>query len=72
MLHEWGRRGTLIGYWWEIQKERDHWQDQDIDGWMKLRWILERQKEWILTVGLAQDRDNWKAIVNAVLNFLVS
>jgi hypothetical protein len=19
-----GRRGTLIGYWWEIQKKRDH------------------------------------------------
>jgi hypothetical protein len=21
---QFGRRGMLVGYWWEIQKERDH------------------------------------------------
>jgi hypothetical protein len=25
-----GRRGMNIVYWWEIQKERDHWEDQDV------------------------------------------
>jgi hypothetical protein len=30
--HEWGRGGLHIGYWWEIQKEGDHWEDQDVDG----------------------------------------
>jgi hypothetical protein len=28
-----GRREMHIGYWWESQKERDHWEDQDVDGW---------------------------------------
>jgi hypothetical protein len=41
-LHEWGRRGTHIDYWWENQKERDHWEDQDVGGWIILGWILER------------------------------
>jgi hypothetical protein len=27
-----------IGYWWE----RDHYEDQDVDGWIILGWILER------------------------------
>jgi hypothetical protein len=31
-----------IGYWRESQKERDHWEDQDIGGWTILKWILDR------------------------------
>jgi hypothetical protein len=30
-----------IGYWWEIQKERAHWEDQDVGGWTILKWISE-------------------------------
>jgi hypothetical protein len=37
-----GRRGMYIGYCWEIQKERDHWEDQDVGGWTILKLILER------------------------------
>jgi hypothetical protein len=29
-------------YWWESQKERDHWEDQDVGGWTILKWMLER------------------------------
>jgi hypothetical protein len=31
-----------IGYYWESQKVRDHWEDQDVCGWTILKWILER------------------------------
>jgi hypothetical protein len=24
------------------QKERDHWEDEDVGGWTKLKWILKR------------------------------
>jgi hypothetical protein len=37
-----GRRATLIDYWWESQTERDHKEDQDVDGWIILRCILEK------------------------------
>jgi hypothetical protein len=28
-----GRMGIYVRYWWESQKERDHWEDQDVGGW---------------------------------------
>jgi hypothetical protein len=31
-----------IGYWWESQRERDHWEDKEVGGWTILKWILER------------------------------
>jgi hypothetical protein len=32
-----------IEYWWEYRKEGDHWEDQDVGGWMdSVKWILER------------------------------
>jgi hypothetical protein len=48
-----------IGYWWESQKERDHWEDQDV-GWDGVDWI-----------DIAQDRDQWRALVNTVFNLRV-
>jgi hypothetical protein len=41
-----GRRDLHIGVWWEIQKERDHWEDLNIDRRIILRCILERQDWW--------------------------
>jgi hypothetical protein len=34
--------GMLMGYWCENQKKKDHWEDQDVDGWAISQWILER------------------------------
>jgi hypothetical protein len=65
-----------IGYWLESQKERDHWEDQDVGGWAILKWILEREDrmEWNGTdwIDLAQDREQWRTLVNIVMNLRVS
>jgi hypothetical protein len=57
-----------IGCWWESQKERDHWEDQDVDGWTIFREVGWDGMDWI---DLAQDRDRWRAYVNAVMNLRV-
>jgi hypothetical protein len=36
-----GKREMHIENWWESQKERDHLEEQDIDGWTILKWMLE-------------------------------
>jgi hypothetical protein len=54
-------------------EEKDHLKDQDVDGWMRSKWTLERLVggggvEWI---HFAQDRDGWWDVVNAVMNLRV-
>jgi hypothetical protein len=39
------------GYWWESQKERDHWDDQDVGGWTEIGW------DGVYWIDMAQDRD---------------
>jgi len=49
--------------------ERDHWGDLGVDGRIILRWIFRKwDMDWI---ELAQDRDRWRALVNAVMNIRV-
>jgi hypothetical protein len=60
-----------IGYWWETQREKDHWgprhrwvdnikMDLRETGWDGMDWI-----------DLAQERDRWRALVNTVMNLWV-
>jgi hypothetical protein len=64
-----GRR--TMGYWWESQKERDRWEDQDVGGLDNIRMDLGEigwgGVDWIR---LAQDRVRWTAVVNVVVNIL--
>jgi hypothetical protein len=67
-----GRRDIHIGFWWEIQKVRNHWEDQDVGGWTILKWIL-REIRWdgMDSIDLAQEKDKWRALANAVMNLRV-
>jgi hypothetical protein len=66
-----GRGGMHIGYWWESQKKRPLGRPRC--GWvnnvkMDLGEIGWDSVDWI---DLAQDRDQWRAIVNMVMNLRV-
>jgi hypothetical protein len=64
---------ACTGFWRGILGERDHWGDPSVDGRIILRWIFRKWDEggmdWI---ELAQDRDRWRALVNAVMNLRVA
>jgi len=57
------------GFWWGNLRERDHLEDTGLDGRVVLTWIFGKLEgggmDWI---NLAQNRDRWRALVNAVMN----
>jgi hypothetical protein len=52
--------------------KRCHLEDTCVDGRIILKWIFEKWVGGIDWVDLAQDRDKWRALVNAVLNLNVA
>jgi hypothetical protein len=72
MWHAWEMREKCTRFWWESLKDRDHSEDQGVDGRMGSEWILGGLAggglDWIR---LAQDRDRWRAVVSAVMNHRV-
>jgi len=60
-----GREEAYTGFWWGNLRERDHLEDNIKMG---LRDVGCRGMYWI---ELAQNRDRWRALVNAVMNLRV-
>ena len=47
---------------------RDHLENPGADGRIILRWIMMKWDGGMDWIDLAQDRDRWRALVNAVMN----
>jgi len=60
-----GEERGCIGSWWGNRRERDHWGDLGVDGWIILRC------GYMDCIGLAQDRATWWTLVSAVMNLRV-
>jgi hypothetical protein len=64
------RGEVYTGFWWGNLRERDHLEDPGMHG-TTLKLIFRKKdggNDWI---NLAQDRDWWRALVNAVMNLRV-
>ena len=68
----WGGEEVYTGFWWGNLRERDHLDDPGVDGRIILRWIV-RKWHWVGMdwIELDQDRDRWRALLNAVMNIRV-
>ena len=65
-----GERSGAYRVWMGKREGQNHLGDPGGDGRIILRWIFRKwDVDWI---ELAQDRDTWQALVNAVMNIQVS
>ena len=67
-----GRGEVYTGFWWDKLRERDHLEDPGVDLEDNIKMNLQLVgcggMDWI---DLAQDRDKWRALINAAMNLRV-
>jgi hypothetical protein len=58
-----------VGFWWESQTGRDHYEDLNV-GERNTTEVDLREIGWrgMDSIHLLQDRDEWSALVNAIMN----
>ena len=56
MWRVWVRRGGCVGSWWGNRRERDHWGDLGVDGWIILGWICGEREVYRVLVGKPEGR----------------
>ena len=59
-MHEGSSLGNL--------REGDHLEDAGVDGRVILKWIFENLDGGMYWIDLAQDKERWRAVANAVMN----
>jgi hypothetical protein len=65
------KREVHTGFWWGHMREGDHLGDPGVDGRIILKWIFRKWDGCMDWIELDQDRDRWRAVVNAVMNLRV-
>ena len=68
MKHVWGKEQSNVGFWSERLRKRDHLEDPGVDGSIIIKFIFEKLDGRVNWIRLAQDRERWRAVVNAVMN----
>jgi hypothetical protein len=70
MLRVWVRGEVHTGFWWGNLRERVTWKPRR-RWWAILNWIFKKSVGVVDWIDFAQDRDRWRAVVNAVMNIPV-
>jgi hypothetical protein len=67
-----GRGQVHREFWWENLRERDHIEEPGVCRRVMVRSVFRKWDGGMDWIDLAQDRDRWRALVNAIMNIRVS
>jgi hypothetical protein len=65
------RREMSTGFWWENQKDRDHYEALSLGWRIILKWIIQIGWSCMDWIHLGQDGEQWRVLVNTVMNLRV-
>jgi hypothetical protein len=65
------KREVHTGFWWGDLRESDHLGDPGVDGRIILKWFFKKWDGGMDCIELAEVRDRWRVLVNAVMNLQV-
>jgi hypothetical protein len=69
MWYVWGRGEVYTEFSWGNLKEGGHVEDLGVDRRIILKRIFEKWNGAMDWIDLGQNRDRWRAVVSAVMNF---
>jgi len=52
-------------------RERDHFKEQGLGGRIILKWTFKKSDRSMDWIDLAESRDRWRILVNAIMNLRV-
>jgi hypothetical protein len=66
-----GKKGGLHKRFWGKSEGKNHLEGLGVDGRIILKWIFKKRDGGMDGIDLVQNRDSWRALVNAVMNLRV-
>ena len=72
MWHVWEKGEVLAGFWWEDLMEESPLEVVGIDERVLWKLIFKKSGGGMDWIDLARNRDRWRALVKAVVNFWVA
>ena len=72
MWYVWETGEVYTVFWWRYRRGREHSEDLGVDGRIILKCIFKKWDEGMDLIDVADDRERWRDLMSAVMNFWVA
>ena len=72
MWHVWETGEVHTVFWWRYRRGREHSEDLGVDGRVILKCIFKKWYEGMDWIDMTDDKERWRDLMSAVMNFWVA